>query len=396
MKNKIMELVKFFKPLKQLYNSIGTFLLKILKIFVKPQDNLILFSSFGGKKFDDSPRAIYDAMINDRRFDKYEIVWAFHTPEKYIIKRGKKIKTDTIKYFITALKARCWISNSAIERGLNFKGKNTYYLNTWHGTPIKVMGSDIPAENNTEDSKFVNRVDLRTAQSTYEVNIFSRVFNTETEKFLICGLPRNDVLLDRSRETKQLMMRKIGLPENKKVILYAPTFREYERDSTLNCILAPPMDFIKWRKKLGEEYVLLIRAHYEVTKVLNIVEDDGFVFDVSDYTELNDLMLASDMLISDYSSIFFDYSILDRPMLCFTYDYEQYKLKRGLYFDIREDLIGGAITEDDLLDLIKHPPIGEVMKRVRQFRNKYVESYGSATEITLDTIIEKINLVEGD
>jgi len=252
------------------------------------------------------------------------------------------------------------------------------------------MGKDITIENKSFSSKDKWKVDIMTSQSKYEADIFSRVFNIERERFLLCGLPRNDSLAISTEETKYIMKKKIGLPLDKKVILYAPTFREYERDNKYNVVLAPPIDFDKWKKKIGDDYVVLFRAHYEVVKVLNVKAGDGFIFNVSDYPVLNDLMIASDMLISDYSSIYFDYSILDRPMICYAYDYEKYVDKRGLYFDIREELLGGAITEDELLDLIRKLPYEKAMNLVRSFRSTYVQSYGNATGASLDIIYKNI------
>ena len=111
MKKKLIVLTKYFKFLYIIYYFIGSLMVNILKLFIKPRNNLIFFISFGGKKFDDSPKVLYEAMLIDSRFDGYNFIWAFQNPDKYIIPRGKKIKTDTISYYITALQARCWITN---------------------------------------------------------------------------------------------------------------------------------------------------------------------------------------------------------------------------------------------------------------------------------------------
>lgn len=389
MKKKLIVITKYFKFLYVLYNFMGSLFVNVLKAFIKPKNNVILFISFGGKKYDDSPKAIYEAMLIDSRFDGYKFVWAFQNPDKFDIPKGKKIKTDTINYFINALQARCWITNSTIERGLNFKGKKTFYFNTWHGTPIKKMGKDILETSKSFKAIFNMNVDIMTSQSDYETCIFSRVFDLPKDKFLKCGLPRNDILIDQSKETKVRMMKLIGLPLDKKVILYTPTYREYLRDENLNCIISPPIDFARWKAEIGDEYIVLIRAHYEVTKVFNIHFDNKFVFDVSDYTVLNDLMLASDILISDYSSIFFDYSILNRPMLYFTYDYDTYSRERGMYFDIRNEILGSN-NEKELINLIKDIDKSNAIFKVRNFRTKYVERYGNATEVSLNTIYENV------
>ena len=394
MKKYVMTLVKYLKPLYFTYFLFGTLLVNILKFLILPEDNLILFVSFGGKKFDDSPRMIYEKMIQDPRFDRYELVWAFHDPSNFDIPRGKAIKTDSFQYYLTALKARSWITNSTVERGLNFKGRRTFYFNTWHGAPIKKMGADLSQNDKPVKHKAQWGVDVMTAQSTYESAVFSQAFQLDKEKFFVCGLPRNDDLVNVTTETQRAMKKKIGVPLDKKVILYAPTYREYERDRNFNCVLDPSIHFENWKKELGDEYVVLLRAHYEVAKVLNIETDDQFVFDVSAYPVLNDLMIASDLLISDYSSIYFDYSILDKPMICYAYDYEEYAEKRGLYFEIRESLPGGSISEGELLHLVKNLPYQESLELVREFREKYVESYGNATTASVDKIFENIALVE--
>lgn len=378
------------KLIYKIYSFVGSSLIRILKIFIKPDDKLILFVSFGGKKFDDSPRAIYDVMIKDERFKEYKLVWAFHEPNKFYL--DSKVKIDTIQYYIIALKARVWITNSTVERGLNFKGINTFYFNTWHGTPIKKMGVDIPLSNESFNiSKQWKNIDIMTSQSNYEAGIFSRVFNIERSKFLVCGLPRNDELYQLRNEAKKDLLTKMGLPLDKKIILYAPTFREYKKDEGLNCIMKPPIDLNKWENEIGDKYIVLIRAHYEVAKVLNVTFNNKFAYDFSGYPSLNDLMLVSDLLISDYSSIFFDYSILNRPMFYFTYDYDEYEKKRGLYFDIRRELCGTSKNEEELLDLIKNSSYDINIGKVRRFREKYVESYGNATKYSLDVIINNIN-----
>lgn len=386
MKKILMNYIKYFKGIQRIYRICGSIFLRIVGIFVPINKKLILFNSFGGKKYDDSPKVVFEYMSHDERFKEYEFVWAFHEPEKYHVENARIIKTDNLRYFITALSARCWVTNSAIERGLKFKKKHTLYVNTWHGTPIKLMGAD---EQGKEASKVPKRnYDIQTAQSKYEADVFSRVFNVDYENFIICGLPRNDALFKADDKQKTSYREKMGIPLNKKVILYAPTFREYARDKNLNCVLKPPIDFKHWKEVLGDEYIILIRAHYEVSRILNSDIDNDFVYDVSEYPVLNELIIASDMLISDYSSIMFDYSILNRPIFLYTYDYDEYSAQRGMYFDVRESLPGGSISEDELLQLIRNGNYDYL--RLEEFRKKYVSEYGTATEQLVNKIYESL------
>lgn len=388
MKETLMKYIKYFSFLRKIYRMCGSIFLRFIGLFVKIDDSIILFNSFGGRKYDDSPKAIFEKMITDRRFSGYKFIWAFHNPEQYKVEGAKIIKTDTFTYFLTALKARCWITNSAIERGLDFKKKGTLYVNTWHGTTIKYMGKDEIGAQNAKKIRY--SYDIQTAQSKYDADIFSRVFNIDINNFLICGLPRNDELMNCRDLDKSIIRKKIQIPSDKKVILYAPTFREYDRDDKLNCVFKSPIHFDKWKEKLGEDYVILLRCHYEVTRSFNDYVDNNFVIDVSNYHNLNDLMLASDALISDYSSIIFDYSILDRPIYTYTYDYDEYMKKRGMYFDIRECFPGGSVSEDKLIDLLLNINNYDY-DCLKYFREKYVTAYGNATQQVIDKIYQKLS-----
>ena len=375
------------------YFYIGSSLIRLLKLFVKPNDRLIVFSSFSGKSYDDSPRALYEGMIKDHRFDNYELVWDFRDPKKYDIERGSKIKTDTLKYYTTLLEARLWITNVSMYRGLEFTGINSYVFNTWHGSAIKKIGIDVKGGDGFVSKSKQKRGDVILAQGLYDVEKFSHAYEMPQQKVLVLGLPRNDELVYNNNPgiIKELKAQ-LGIAPNKKVILYAPTYREYQRDSKKNSIFSLPINIGKWEERLSEEFVILFRAHPDVVKVLNILEDD-FVKDVSSYPHINELMLVSDLLISDYSSIFFDYSILERPMLCFAYDYEQYNAERGVYFDIREELVSKDLSDENvLIDTIINLDWKERCQISKSFRNKYVESFGDATKKSLDHLHGVLNL----
>lgn len=379
--------IKYSPALYGCYYYLGTLVVNLLKLFVRCHSRRIVFVSFGGRKYDDSPKAIYEEILKDSRFDSCELIWAFHDPGNFEIPRGRKIKTDTLEYFFTLLSSRMWVTNSSVERGLHFKGRRTFYLNTWHGTPLKKMGSDIPNINTSFRGKGKkNLTDTMLAQSHYEAEIFSRVFSIAPEKFSVIGLPRNDNLISGNNAINiERIKKSMGMPTNKKVILYAPTFREYEKDEHRNCIMTPPLDLKKWKTLLGEEYVFLLRAHYEVIKVMN-VQEDSFTWDVSNYPNLNELMLVSDILISDYSSIFFDYSLLGRPMLPYCYDYDIYSAKRGMYFDIREELDYYGKIESDLISEILKMDVTHRSGIAFRFREKYIESAGTATKSAVEII----------
>lgn len=389
----IISQVKHTKLFYNIYFYVGSLLIRMIKVFIRPNDKLIFFSSFSGKAFDDSPRAIYEGMLKDPRFDDYELVWDFRNPQKYDIKRGIKIKTDTFDYYIHLLKARLWITNVSMYRGLDFSGIHSFVFNTWHGSAIKKIGIDVKEGIGSFKSKSKQKKgDVFLGQGSYDVKRFSHAYELQEKDVLPIGLPRNDELVYNNQEgIINALKGKIGIPSDKKVILYAPTYREYSKDDKKNSIFDMPFHVEQWEEKLGEDYILLFRAHPDIAKVLNIVENE-FVKDVSSYPHVNDLMLVSDLLISDYSSIFFDYSILERPMLCYAYDYDRYEAERGVYFDIRKELECGHLMDEDHLIHELSTIDWEARKRITiAFRNKYIDSYGDATQKSLDYLYHVLN-----
>ena len=384
MKSKIYNILKNNLLIYNIYYFIFSIIFRILKIFIKIDDNVILINSYGGKKYDDSPKVIFEYMKTQTKYNKYKIYWAFDNPENFEIEGAKKIKTNTYRYFFIALKAKYWITNSSIEKGLKFKNKNTVYINTWHGTAIKKMGKDAPI---TAFRFRTSKYDVMYAQSEYDIEVFSKAFELPKDIFALVGLPRNDELFNVNKNEIEEIRKKLNIPKNKKVILYAPTFREYNRDKN-GCIIAPPIDLKKWKNKLSKNYVVLFRAHYEVNNVMGIKNDD-FIYNVTDYGNLNELMKIADILISDYSSIMFDYSILKRPIFSYAYDYEEYENKRGMYIDIKTELPNGICeTEDELLEKITNCNFEEEKNKTEKFFKKYIQNDGNARKY-IDKIINK-------
>lgn len=383
MLKKIKILLKNNRALYKIYRMVFSFLFRILKIFIKVDESIILINSFAGRKYDDSPKAIFEYMQTQEKYKKYKIFWAFDNPVLYKLDNATIINSNSLKYFIIALKAKYWITNSSIEKGLCFKNKNTVYINTWHGTPIKKMGIDIGEDNFKFSS---SKIDYMYAQSRYDIDIFSRAFNIEKKKFVLEGLPRNDELANVQEKDISEIKEKLSLPLNKKIILYAPTFREFDRDKN-GCIIASKINLEKWEEQLSEKYIVLFRAHYEVNQILGI-KDNGFIYNYSDYGNLNELLKISDILISDYSSIMFDYSILERPIYSYAYDYEKYLEKRGMYLDLNKELPNGYyLDEDILLENIKNCDFEKQKQLTKKFKEKYVEKCGEARKY-IDNIIK--------
>lgn len=377
-KSRLKALLKRFRFLYKLYYYLMSLLVNILKLFVRCDNKLILFVSYGGRRCTDSPKAIYDRMLKDERFKDYKLVWGVINPSDFP-EIEHKVKLDTFSYYVTSLKARCWITNVLIERGLNYKGKKTFYLYTGHGSPIKKCGQD---ENNKDHFKSASKsnFDACLAQSEFEKVIRSRVLYIPIDKVFLTGAPTNDILANYDEKFRDEIRGRLGIGNNKKAILYAPTFREYRHYGTFD---TPDVDFEEWHKFLGDDYVILYRAH-PIAMTESVTSNDWFV-DVTKFPDIEPLMIASDVLVSDYSGLIPDYSIMHKPIYLWTYDYEQYQEARGLYFDIRR-VLPYADNEEDLLSQIKNGFTAEQQVLVKQFQQEYAPVYGFATISTVDLI----------
>lgn len=374
----LKKFIKNSRGLYYIYHYVMSSLINILKIFIVPDNHLILFVSYGGRHYSDSPRIIYEKMLKDNRFKEYKLVWAFIEPDKF--ETQNKIKIDTFRYFITALKARCWITNVMIERALNFKGKNTFYFHTTHGILVKKDGPDVKNKKFSSIAKY--KYDISLAQSKYEQKIEMRIFGLPKDKIKIIGYPKNDIFSTYTKVYREKIRKSLGITSTKKVILYAPTFRE-----NINFHETFIINIDKWKQILGDEYVFLYRAH----PVVNIKEknNDTFFIDVSNYEFLEELMIASDVLVSDYSGIIFDYCIMHKPIYLWTYDYDEYEQQRGLYFDIRKEL-KFSDSEETLIYMIKNHDWSNIPKEVISFQKKYATVYGNGTQNSIDLIYKNI------
>lgn len=382
MRQRLIYVLKHNSAIQALYRVTMSFVFRMCGLFIKTDDNLVLFVSFMGLSFNDSPKAIYDYMKSRPEYKRYRCIWAFENPSKF--PGLETVKIDTPAYFITSLRAKYWITNTNIERGLHFKKKGQKYLNTWHGIALKYIGNDVDGRN---DFNF-ETVDHLCVCGDYDERVYRSAFRAKESSYLRVGLPRNEELWSVGDEKQAQMRSKLGIPTDKKVILYAPTWRE-STDGGKSYEIKPPIHFDIWKKELGEEYIVLFRAHHQTTRVLGVRYDE-FVRDVSSYPAVNDLMIAADMLITDYSAIAFDYSILCRPIFCYAYDYDTYLAERGTYFQIDEKYPNKSCrTEDELLTRIKEIDYELECSNTRRFRDEFIQYGFGATEACVKAEFEK-------
>lgn len=374
-------IIKHNAFVQKVYVVIMSAIFRIIGIFIRPDDHQIIFQSMIGKTYGDSPKVLFDRMMADPAFQGYKFVWAFAEPEKFQLDGVKTVKLNSLQYFISTIRSGIWITNVDIERGLHYKSKKTLYINTWHGIPIKTIGN---SQKNRNDYNYFD-VDMFCCSSPFEREIFIRDFNIPKNVIVQCGMPRNDELYTITEADRAKYRQEFGIPEGKKVILYCPTWRD-SSDGGSSYQIKPPIDVDYWMDVLGNEYVMLFRMHHLTTAMLGIKYGD-FARDVSQVPEINKLLAIADVLISDYSATIFDFCILERPIISFAYDYEEYSVNRGFYEKLDDILPGGSFrTQEDVIKHIQTMDYEKECKKAKQIKEKYVQTEGQATEVCMDFI----------
>lgn len=374
----------------------------------KVDDKLILFSTFNGKSYSDSPKAIYLYLLNNEKYKDYKFIWTFKEPENHrFLEKNKNtsiVKQGTKEYEKCMQKAKYWIFNYRVADH-QYPKKNQIYVQCWHGTPLKKLGYDLENTENVLNSKKEIRFKYKT--DSKKINYFLSPSKFATEKFISAwnlkeikkegciieeGYPRNDFLYNYTKQDVSKIKEKLNINDiKKKVILYAPTWRDNQHQSGIGYTYKTEVDFEKLQKELGQDYIILFRAHYLVANEFDFEKYKGFIYDVSKFDDINELYIVSDMLITDYSSVFFDYANLKRPIIFYMYDFEQYKNSiRGFYIDLKK--LPGSITktEDELIKEIKKMNNSFKYNKIYEEFNKkynYLDD-GNATKRSIDKILK--------
>lgn len=344
---------------------------------------VILFESNLGRNYTGNPRAVYEEMVREGLDQEYECIWFFEDQRKKIPGKAKVVKRARFQYLYYMAVAKVWVFDCRQPEFL-IKRKETSYIQTWHGTPLKKLALDMEQIDSVVSSsieeyheqfrKNTATWDYLISQNRFSTETFRRCFDFADKPIFEVGYPRNDILFrGNSKEYIEKIKKHYHIPLDKKVILYAPTWRDNEFYVQGCYKFVSPLDFKKAQKELGEDYVFLVKYHYLVSDKIDWSEYEGFVYSFNEKIDISRLYLISDMMITDYSSVMFDYSILKRPMLFFAYDLEDYENNlRGFYFDFLKEAPGPiSKTTDQLISDIKQYDAKQWEEKYQKFSNKY-------------------------
>ncbi|GAA3238880.1 bifunctional glycosyltransferase family 2 protein/CDP-glycerol:glycerophosphate glycerophosphotransferase [Actinocorallia longicatena] len=319
-------------------------------------ENLAVYASYWLRGAACNPAAIYSQQR--RLAPGIKSVWVVRKGTVKNLPEGVPyVIAGTRSYLRTMARAKYFVNN------VNFtddpvKRPGQVYLQTQHGTPLKKMGLDqmdhpVGAAEMDFDQLIerADKWDYLVSANPLMSEAWVRSYPAKYQ-LLETGYPRNDRLFHATPQERARLRAELGIPEGKTAILYCPTHRDYQKNFT------PMFDLAKFARALGDDFVLLLRAHY-FYKVKDLGLPEGSVIDVSAHPTVEDLAIASDALLTDYSSIMFDYAVLDQPVVIYANDWDTYRLTRGVNFDLMAEPPGAvATTEHELVETFRTGAFG--------------------------------------
>jgi CDP-glycerol glycerophosphotransferase len=338
----------------------------------EPLRDLIVFDCYEGLQYSCSPRAIYEEL--QRRGSRFECVWVTKDGQFAVPGDARTVLVGSREHYRALAQARFVVGNYG-QFPWFVKREGQVYVQTWHGTPLKKLAYDLRdmpyRRTETLDwmEREVPRWDVVISPNPFTTPIMRRAFHYEGE-ILETGYPRNDMLKSAQRDRIGASVReRLGVPAGKKVVLYAPTWRDDHHIARGKRGFSLQFDLAKAREALGEDHIVLVRTHYLISDRTWSQMDD-FVIDVSSYPDIADLYLASDILVTDYSSAMFDFAGTGKPMVFFTYDLERYRDHvRGFYFDFTAEAPGPLLrTSEEVI---------EALREIDSVREGYAGAYAA-------------------
>ncbi|WP_406494627.1 CDP-glycerol glycerophosphotransferase family protein [Streptomyces sp. NBC_00846] len=324
-----------------------------------PLRDTVLFSSFDGRQYSDSPRAIHEEMV--RRGAESEHLWVVSDQQARVPAGVTAVEHGSTAWYEALATSRHLVTNTQLPEWFE-RREGQCVVQTWHGTPLKRIGLDL-AGTACANAAYLATIEQRARQwsvlvspNRFSTPVLRRSFGYRGE-VLECGYPRNDLFHAPDRTKVAASVRgRLGIPEAKRVVLYAPTWREDRPQGGGRYALDLRIDLAVAERELGADTVLLVRRHYLVTDRLPD-SGSGFVRDVSRYGDVGELMLISDALVTDYSSLMFDFAQTGRPMLFHTHDLAHYRdTLRGFCFDFEARAPGPLIPGSaGLIEALRDP-----------------------------------------
>lgn len=355
-----------FAKIKTIGKEIISTILNLFFRLYKIDSKKIVFQS-GRGMIDGNPKAIYE-YINKNNAKNYKLIWLVTKDTNTSKLEGIYYNSNSIKGLYHLATAKYWIRSESLGSVIK-KRKGQVYIQTWHGHgAMKKMGYDVNNEKNRPPLEHTKEWDHLLTNGPIEEMIMKSSTGYKGNIIQI-GAPLTDIILKNANDNKFIknLKKELKIPKNKKVILYAPTFRDKQLDmEKINL----KIDALKNAK----DAVILVRVHPLIRNKIDAKNFGKNFINVCFYPDVSDLLAVTDILISDYSSIIYQFSVLNRPIMFYTYDLDEYTKDRGFYINFPEDLPGEAVnTDEELLKLINNIDKykKKISKKLNDFNRKY-------------------------
>ena len=358
------------------------------------QKNKVVFTSFYGRGASDNPKAIVDELA--KRPEQLDIVWlAKDTAHAGVPEGVRVVQYDTPAAIREMSTAKVWVDNC--RKGARNKKKGQYYMQTWHGFALKRIERDVADKLNTPENaayaEYAKRdsaqIDAIISNSTFMTKIYQESFWYHGP-VLEYGSPRNDLLVHPSADARKTIAKALHLPEDCRYIMYAPTFRAdhsldaYNLDYHAACHAC--------EQRFGGKWIMLVRLHPGVMQLAKDLKFDNQVtFDATAFDDMQLLLSACDAVITDYSSLLFDFALTRRPCFQFATDIDAYKTDRNFYFPIDETPFPLAKSNAEMVQHILDFDDAAYQKDWDAFYQKmgFCED-GQATQRCVQWILDKV------
>lgn len=374
---------------------------------IEIEDKKIFFEAYMGM-YACSPKEIYLYMKSLPEFADYTFVWSrslnmdidsqveLANDERTII-----VNYGSQDYFDQLAAAKIIFTNQRLHKKFERK-EGQYIVQSWHGTPFKkdATSIEVSSHNVSNERRYeVNSHDVKNYNYFLVQNEFSAIELAKTfmlddfpeVKLLKTGYPRNQRLVQQvTTEEIDNLKSKYNIPKDKKVMLYVPTWRDHHKKNKAG--INDIFDFDLWQEQLSDEWVVLFRGHYFHSKSVDLEKYEGFIYDTSNFNDINDFYLIADLLVTDYSSAFFDYLNLQRPIIFYMPDFLAYiKLSRKLHFVPETDLPGPVsyVPEAFIADVKNWESVtAKYVQNYDQYINEFLPWDKNATETLINTLKE--------
>ena len=355
-----------------------------------PKQKKVVFVNFFGRGYGDNPKYIAEEII--RQSLPYKLVWLVNDMQSFFPKKIKKVKYYSLKCRYNLATARVIVSNAKGKLPY-IKSKSQFYIQTWHGGfPLKYIEKEAESELSVEyvqESKFDSSItDLILSGSDFQTKIIQDSFWYNGEIFKK-GIPRNDIFFNSTIESINNLKKDYGFTETHKIVLYAPTFRDDNNTEAYQLDVNGLLEAL--REKTNDTWKLVIRLHPIAESQSSIFEYNENVINGSKYGDPQDLLLISDLLITDYSSTMMDFGIMGKPVLLFAKDLENYVSRcrglRPIFYQLPFEL---CKTNEELQSKVMNFDYNDYNNKLTQFLKDQYMSYddGNASKSVVERIKE--------